>query len=73
MPQKKYQAEEIIGKLREPEILSSQGRDVDEVCRKISVVSSFLRHSWRHPFPASDLSQVRGERPSPRLKALERW
>ena len=37
MLQKKYQAEEIIGKLREAEILSSQGMDVDEVCQKIEV------------------------------------
>jgi len=37
MPQKKYKVEEIIGKLREAEILSSQGMDLDEVRRKIEV------------------------------------
>ena len=35
MAQKKYQVEEILGKLRKAKILSSQGMDVDEVCRKI--------------------------------------
>jgi putative transposase len=37
MSQRLYKPEEIIGKLREAEVLLSQGVTVDEVCRRIEV------------------------------------
>jgi len=40
MPAKKFKAEEIIGKLREAEILLNQGVALDEVCRRIDVTKT---------------------------------
>ena len=37
MPRKKYSVEQIIHKLRETEVLLSQGRTVAEVCRSLGV------------------------------------
>ena len=37
MSQRKHKPEQIIGKLREAEVLLSQGSTVDGVCRKIEV------------------------------------
>jgi len=37
MPRKKNTSEQIIGKLREAEIMMTQGKTVAEVCRKIEV------------------------------------
>ena len=45
MPQKRYKAEAIIGKLREAEVLSSQGMDVEAVLPSSTVGS--LRVSAR--------------------------
>ena len=36
MPQKRFKPEQIIWKLREAEVLVSQGATVDEVCRKLA-------------------------------------
>ena len=33
MTRKRYKAEEILGKLRQAEVLIGQGRSVGEVCR----------------------------------------
>ena len=37
MPRKKRSAEEIIGKLREAEVLLAQGKTVPEVCRILEI------------------------------------
>jgi hypothetical protein len=37
MPRQRFQTEEIIQKLREAEVLLSQGRNVAEACRQIGV------------------------------------
>ena len=65
MPQKQYRPEEIIGKLREAEVLLSQGNNVEEVCRKIEVTKmTFYR--WRREYGRLRVDQAR------RLKELER-
>ena len=65
MAQKQYRPEEIIGKLREAEVLLSQGINVEEVCRKIEVTKmTFYR--WRREYGRLRVDQAR------RLKELER-
>ena len=65
MSQKVYRPEEIIGKLREAEVLLSQGISVEEVCRKIEVTKvTFYR--WRKEYGRLRVDQAR------RLKELER-
>jgi hypothetical protein len=37
MPSKRYSAAEIVNKLREAEVLISQGQGVSQVCKRIGV------------------------------------
>ena len=65
MSQKRYRPEEIIGKLREAEVLTSQGKSVDEVCRRIAVTrQTYFR--WRKEYGGLRVDQAR------RLKDLEK-
>jgi len=65
MAQKQYRPEEIIGKLREAEVLLSQGINVEEVCRKIEVTKvTFYR--WRREYGRLRVDQAR------RLKEMEK-
>jgi len=64
MANKGYTAEQIIGKLRQAEILLNQGATVAEVCRKIEVTDvTFYR--WRKEYGGMRVDQAR------RLKDLE--
>ncbi len=65
MPQKQYRPEEIIGKLREAEVLLSQGINVEEVCRKIEV-TKMTYYRWRREYGRLRVDQAR------RLKELAR-
>ena len=65
MPRKGYQPEEIIRKLREAEVLSSQGQSVDEVCRKIAVTKNTY-YRWRKEYGGLRVDQAH------RLKELEK-
>jgi putative transposase len=65
MPQKRFRPEQIIGKLREAEVLVSQGATVDEVCRKIGVTSQTY-YRWRQEYGGMRVDQAH------RLKELER-
>ena len=65
MPQKRYKAEAIIGKLREAEVLSSQGMDVEAVCRKIEVTKQTY-YRWRKEYGGLRVDQAH------RLKELEK-
>ena len=65
MPQKRYKAEVIIGKLREAEVLLGQGMDVDEVCRKIEVTKNTY-YRWRKEYGGLRVDQAH------RLKELEK-
>jgi len=65
MGQKRYKPEEIIGKLREAEVLTSQGKSVEEVCRRIGVTrQTYFR--WRKEYGGLRVDQAR------RLKDLEK-
>ena len=65
MPRKTYKPEEIIRKLREAEVLSSQGVVVDEVCRKIEVTKNTY-YRWRKEYGGLRVDQAH------RLKELEK-
>jgi putative transposase len=62
---KRYTAEQIIRHLRQAEVLSSQGRNVPEICREIGVtVNTYYR--WRKEYGGMQVNQAK------RLKELER-
>ncbi|WP_188855052.1 IS3 family transposase [Aureimonas glaciei] len=65
MPQKKHQPEEIVAKLRQVDVLLSQGRSVSEAIRTISV-TPFTYYRWRKEFGGLKSDQVK------RLKELEK-
>ncbi len=65
MPRKKHSAEEIIRKLREAEVLLSQGKKVPEVSCILGVTEqTYFR--WRKEYGGLKMDQVK------RLKELER-
>ena len=49
MPQKKHKPEEIVAKLRQVDVLLSQGRSVGEAVRSIGV-THFTYYRWRKEF-----------------------
>ena len=65
MPQKKHKAEEIVAKLRQVDVLLSQGRTVGEAVRSIGVMQ-FTYYWWRKEFGGLKGDQVK------RLKDLEK-
>ena len=65
MPRKKHQPEEIVAKLRQVDVLLSQGRLVWEAIRTISV-TPFTYYRWRKEFGGLKCDQVK------RLKDLEK-
>jgi transposase-like protein len=64
MPKKRYNAEEIIHKLREADVLLGQGRMVSEVCKQICV-SDQTYYRWRKIYGGMKVDQAK------RLKELE--
>ena len=65
MPAKKHKPEEIIGKLREVEIVLGQGGTTAEACRRIAV-SEQTYYRWRKEYGGLKTDQAR------RMKDLER-
>ncbi len=65
MARKRHTAEEIIGKLREAEVLIAQGKTVAEAARAIGVTEQSC-FRWRKEYGGLKLDQAR------RLKELER-
>ena len=65
MPQRKHKPEEIVAKLRQVDVLLSQGRPVAEAIRAISV-TLFAYYRWRREFGGLKSDQVK------RLKDLEK-
>ena len=51
MPQKRHKPEEIVAKLRQVDVLVSQGRSVAEAVRSIGV-TQFTYYRWRKEFAA---------------------
>ena len=64
MVRKGYTAEQIIGKLREAEILLSQGNTIGITSKKIGV-SEFTYYRWRKEYGGMRIDQAR------RLRELE--
>ena len=64
MPKKRYNAEELIHKLREADVLLGQGRMVSEVCKQICV-SDQTYYRWRKIYGGMKVDQAK------RLKELE--
>ncbi len=65
MPKKRFTAEEIIRKLREAEVLLSQGQTIDLVCRGLGI-SEQTYYRWRKEYGGLRTDQAH------RLKDLER-
>ena len=65
MPQRKHKPEEIVAKLRQVDVLLSQGRLVAEAIRAISV-TPFTYYRWRREFGGLKSDQVKRRRPSRR-------
>ena len=64
MPRKSYKPEEIVAKLRQVDVLTSQGQSVAEAIRSIGV-SEVTYCRWRHEFGGLKSDQIK------RLKELE--
>lgn len=64
MRKKRYRPEEVITKLREADILISQGRTVAEAIKALGV-SEVTYYRWRHEYGGMSTSQAK------RLKELE--
>jgi transposase len=64
MPRKQYKPEEIVAKLRQVDVLTSQGQSAAEAIRSIGV-SEVTYYRWRQEFGGLKTDQVK------RLKDLE--
>src|SRR3954465_13393103 len=64
MPRKSYKPEEIVAKLRQVDVLTSQGKNVAEAIRSTGV-SEVTYYRWRQEFGGLKSAQVK------RRKALE--
>jgi putative transposase len=64
MPSKRYKTEEIFHKLREAEVLLSQGSNVADVCKQLGV-SEQTYYRWRKQYGGMQVDQAK------RLKSLE--
>ena len=64
MPKKRHKPEEIVAKLRQVDVLVSQGQNVADAIRSISV-SELTYYRWRKEFGGLKIDQVK------RLKDLE--
>jgi putative transposase len=65
MPRKSHTTEQIIGKLREAEVLLGQGQTVQEICRSLNI-SEQTYYRWRKEYGGLRTDQAR------RLKELEK-
>jgi len=65
MARKRYTAEQIIGKLREAEVLIAGGKTVSETVRELGVTDQTY-YRWRREYGGMKVSQAR------RLKELEK-
>ena len=64
MPKKRYTAEEIIHKLREAEVLLSQGKSISQASKQLGV-SDQIYDRWRKIYGGMKVDQAK------RLKELE--
>ena len=64
MPKKTYKPEEIVAKLRQVDVLVSQGQNIADAIRQIGV-SEVTYYRWRQEYGGLKIDQVK------RLKELE--
>ena len=64
MARKRYSAEQIIGHLRQAEILISEGKTIVEAARQLSI-SEQTYYRWRREYGGMEVDQAR------RLKELD--
>lgn len=62
---KRYGAEQIIGILRQCDVLLSQGKSIIDICRELSI-SDATYYKWRKAYGGMKVDQAK------RLKELER-
>ena len=65
MARKRYSPEQIIGYLREAEVLLSKGNTVPQICRKIGIAEQTY-YRWRKEYGSLSVDQAR------RLKEVEK-
>ena len=65
MPKKTFTPEQIVGKLRQIEVLISQGKTVPVACREAGIVEQTFSR-WRKEYGGLQVEQAR------RLKELEK-
>ncbi len=65
MARKRYSAEQIIGYLREAEILLAKGSTIGQVCRKIGITEQTY-YRWRRDYGSLSVDQAK------RLKEMEK-
>ena len=58
MPRKQFSSEQIITKLREAEVLLSQGMRVNEAARQLEI-SEQTYYRWRKEYGGLDTTQAR--------------
>jgi transposase-like protein len=64
MARKRFQAEQIIGKLREAEVELARGKKIPEACKQIGVTEQTF-YRWRSKYGGMQVSEAK------RLKELE--
>ncbi len=64
MGKRRFSTEQIIGKLREAEVLQSQGLDIGMICKRLEIAEQTY-YKWRKEYGGIRLDQAK------RLKALE--
>ena len=65
MGRKHYTPEQIIRHLRQAEVLSSEGRNLPEICRELGVTANTY-YRWRKEYGGMQVNQAK------RLKELEK-
>lgn len=65
MPRKRYSSEQIILKLREAEVLLSQGQTVQQACKTLEI-SDQTYYRWRREYGGMDTTKIK------KLKELEK-
>ena len=65
MPRKRYSSEQIILKLREAEVLLSQGQTVEQACKTLEI-SEQTYYRWRREYGGMDTTKIK------KLKELEK-
>lgn len=65
MDKKRFTGEQIISKLREAEVLQSNGQNITEICRHLGIKDQTY-HKWRKEYGGMRVDQAK------RLKEIEK-